>query len=118
MVTKCYYALLQELAVERNPNEYTVEISLNWNNKNKSADRDLHGKDLASATNYVEGNARVTSGDNFKHVDDAIKSWERELTSLEQEQAKTPQANELLTETFGDKLESSTVARISGKKQI
>lgn len=98
------------------PNEYTVEISLNWNNKNKSADRDLHGKDLASATNYVEGNARVTSGDNFKHVDDAIKSWERELTSLEQEQAKTPQANELLTETFGDKLESSTVARISGKK--
>ncbi|CAI4059141.1 hypothetical protein SKDZ_04G5970 [Saccharomyces kudriavzevii ZP591] len=97
-------------------NEYTVEISLSSNFKNKSADRDLHGKDLASATNYVEGNARVTSGDNFKHVNDAIKSWERELTSLEQEQGKTAQADELLTETFGDKLESGTIARLNGKK--
>ncbi|EJS42204.1 utp5p [Saccharomyces arboricola H-6] len=98
------------------PNEYTVEISLSSNVKSKSADRDLHGKDLAAATNYVEGNARVTSGDNFKHVNDAIKSWERELTSLEQDQVKSPQANELLTESFGDKLESGTLARLNGKK--
>lgn len=98
------------------PNEYTVEISLGSNIKNKSADRDLHGKDLAAATNYVEGNARVTSGDNFKHVNDAIKSWEREVTSLEQDQAKSPDSNELLTESFGDKLESGTIARLNGKK--
>lgn len=41
------------------------------------ANRTLHGEDVAAAKSYVEGNATVTSGDNFKHVHQAISELER-----------------------------------------
>lgn len=43
----------------------------------KHANRTLHGEDVAAAKSYVEGNATVTSGDNFKHVHEAIAELER-----------------------------------------
>lgn len=50
-----------------------------------SANKDahLHPGETAAPANYKEGNARVTSGDNFRHVSDAIRDWENELAQLE-----------------------------------
>ncbi|SCU88640.1 LANO_0D02674g1_1 [Lachancea nothofagi CBS 11611] len=48
----------------------------------KHAHRSLHGEDVAAARSYVEGNATVTSGDNFKHVEEAIAELERSGADL------------------------------------
>ncbi|SCU88593.1 LAMI_0D10660g1_1 [Lachancea mirantina] len=40
--------------------------------------KSTYGDDVAAATSYAEGNATVTSGDNFKYVTEAIAEVERE----------------------------------------
>lgn len=44
----------------------------------RSHHRSLYGNDVAAAKSYVEGNATVTSGDNFKYVEEAIADIERD----------------------------------------
>ncbi|CCK68834.1 Utp5p KNAG_0B03930 [Huiozyma naganishii CBS 8797] len=60
------------------PVEFTVKLTLNQGITHRPKDRSLHGQDLASVANYKEGNARVTSGDNFKHIEDIIRDLELE----------------------------------------
>lgn len=60
--------------------DHKIKLDLSFNLKNQSADRSLHGNDLASTATYREGNARITSGDNFKHIEDVIKEWEAEIS--------------------------------------
>lgn len=54
----------------------TIQASANKNTQ-------LHPSEAAAPANYKEGNAGVTSGDNFRHVSDAIRDWENELAQLE-----------------------------------
>ena len=58
---------------------HKIKVDITDNVKNLSQDRTLHGKDLAATTTYKEGNARVTSGDNFKHIENIIKELEQQL---------------------------------------
>lgn len=93
------------------PINYNLQISSNLGGRN---DRSLYGTEPAAATNYKEGNARITSGDNFKHVNDAIKEWE--LQSTENEIVN--EQNDEITESLADKLEATTLSRINvGKKK-
>ncbi|SCU83269.1 LAFA_0D02630g1_1 [Lachancea sp. 'fantastica'] len=50
----------------------------------KNVHRSLHGQDQAAPKSYVEGNATVTSGDNFKHVKEAISELERSDADFEE----------------------------------
>ncbi|SCU95217.1 LADA_0G14312g1_1 [Lachancea dasiensis] len=66
--------------------------------------RSLHGEDVAAAKSYAEGNATVTSGDNFKHVEEAIAELER--TGSEEQ------------DSLADKLASSSIGggRVDSRK--
>ncbi|SCV04478.1 LAME_0H18756g1_1 [Lachancea meyersii CBS 8951] len=70
----------------------------------KHAHRSLHGEDVVAPKSYVEGNATVTSGDNFKHVKEAILELERSGADLE--------------ESLADKIAQSTMGgeRAESKK--
>lgn len=93
------------------PTNYDLQISSNLLSK---SDRSLYGTELAAATNYREGNARITSGDNFKHVNDAIKEWELQTTENEIVNEQDDEG----TESLADKLEATTLSRINvGKKK-
>lgn len=56
--------------------QHTITVNVAEKVRNQSKDRSLLGKDLAAATTYQEGNSRVTSGDNFKHLEDVIRELE------------------------------------------
>lgn len=94
------------------PADYEVQVESNLKQKNFSESRSLYGDDSASAKTYKEGNATVTSGDNYRHVTEAIKEWELDL----QEKAKT--GDEDTTgeeETLQDRLEASNFSNLSSK---
>lgn len=102
--------LFAQLQWKELPTEYSHTVSLGHGTKNVAKDYSLHGKDLAAATNYSEGNARISSGDNFKHVTDLIK--ELELKSEQNER----EGNEAVSESLADKLEAVSLSRLNGKK--
>ncbi|CEP62892.1 Utp5p LALA0_S06e06238g [Lachancea lanzarotensis] len=54
----------------------------------KNVHKSLHGHDQAAPKSYVEGNATVTSGDNFKHVKEAISELERSGDDFEESLAE------------------------------
>ncbi|AMD21690.1 HFL166Cp [Eremothecium sinecaudum] len=75
----------------------------------------IHGtgksySDVAAAKSYAEGNATVTSGDNFKHIQDLIKDMER--ADIEDDSS--------LGETLQDKLAASahSLSSKSSKKGL
>ncbi|EDO14859.1 hypothetical protein Kpol_345p7 [Vanderwaltozyma polyspora DSM 70294] len=92
------------------PSEYTYEINLGIGTSSGSKSNSLYGVDLASAKNYAEGNAQVTSGDNFKHVANIISQLEKEA------EEKAKEDGEAATETLADKVSALSVSRLSGKK--
>lgn len=85
--------------------DHTVQLV----SKTTAGDHSLYGTETAAVGNYKEGNARVTHGDNFKHVNDVIKQWEAELAQQEREE------NEKATESLADKLELTSL-NVSKKK--
>ncbi|QLQ78258.1 hypothetical protein HG537_0A05050 [Torulaspora globosa] len=93
-----YFAHLkwQELPVQ-----YTFEATAATDRRTGNDDRSLHGKEVSAVTGYSEGNVRITHGDNFKHVNDAIKQWEHELQESEDV--------DNVTESLADKLELATM---------
>lgn len=100
-----YFAHLkwQELPVQ-----YTFEVAATSRRTGKD-DRSLHGTEVSAVSGYREGNVRITHGDNFKHVNDAIKEWEREVSQREAEDVDN------VTESLADKLELATM-HVSKKK--
>lgn len=59
--------------------KHEITVDMTSNVKSTSQDRTLYGQDLAATGTYKEGNARVTSGDNFKHIEDIISEMQQEL---------------------------------------
>lgn len=99
------------------PLDYDLEVSTNISKRGGKNDRSLYGTEIAAATNYAEGNAKVTSGDNFRHVNDAIKQWELELIEQERENDNRGD-DENLTASLADQLEATSLSRIQvGKKK-
>ncbi|SCW02860.1 LAFE_0F15874g1_1 [Lachancea fermentati] len=72
----------------------------------KSAHRSLYGEDIAASKSYVEGNATVTSGDNFKYVHQAIAEVERN-----EEDAEESLADKLASTDITTKLAESRRAK-------
>lgn len=89
------------------PIDHTVELA------NKTipgeANRSLYGTELAAVTNYKEANARITHGDNFKHVNEVIKEWETDLAQQEREDDGKG------TESLADKLELTSLGATKRK---
>ncbi|CCF58400.1 hypothetical protein KAFR_0E02470 [Kazachstania africana CBS 2517] len=81
--------------------DYTIELDIAHRKNNRSTDRSLYGQDVAATKTYQEGNARVTSGDNFKHVEDVIKQLEIE-TSNHAEDDRESEPSEF--ESLADKI--------------
>ena len=73
--TVCHFVQARWDSIEM---QHTITVSVSDKVKNQSQDRSLLGKDLAAATTYQEGNSRVTSGDNFKHLENVIRELELE----------------------------------------
>ncbi|QLL30693.1 hypothetical protein HG536_0A05080 [Torulaspora globosa] len=91
------------------PIQYTFDVAAATDGRSGKDDRSLHGKEVSAVTGYREGNVRITHGDNFKHVDDAIKQWEQEVSQRESEDVDNA------TESLADKLELATM-HVSKKK--
>ncbi|QLG72746.1 hypothetical protein HG535_0D04550 [Zygotorulaspora mrakii] len=98
------------------PLNYTLEVSSDKSGIAGKHSRSLYGTELSASKNYVEGNAKITSGDNFKHVNDAIKQWELEVT--EQERSNDQDSDSNLNESLADKLEAASISHVQiGKKK-
>lgn len=91
------------------PVHYTFNVTAPVNKTTARDGRSLHGTEVSSVAEYKEGNARITHGDNFKHVNDAIKQWEQEISERDSEDV------DKATESLADKLELSTM-HVSKKK--
>ncbi|CAR28005.1 hypothetical protein ZYGR_0N04930 [Zygosaccharomyces rouxii] len=65
------------------PADYEFEIKSLQKSLKSATSNGLHTAEPAAPTSYKEGNASVTSGDNFRHVSDAIRDWENEMAELE-----------------------------------
>lgn len=63
--------------------DYEFQIKDSAKSLKSATSNELHPAEPAAPTSYKEGNASVTSGDNFRHVSDAIRDWENEMTELE-----------------------------------
>lgn len=82
------------------PIDHTVQLVSKATHTNNHS---LYGTEPAAVANYQEGNARVTHGDNFKHVNEVIKEWELELAQQERED------EDKVTESLADKLELTSL---------
>lgn len=76
------------------PADFEFEIKISKGPLKSSTSNELHPAEPAAPTSYKEGNASVTSGDNFRHVADAIRDWENEMVELERLNEQ-PQAESL-----------------------
>ncbi|CCH58049.1 hypothetical protein TBLA_0A02500 [Henningerozyma blattae CBS 6284] len=90
------------------PSEHTEMVSLLISNK--SSNKLLYTNDVSSAINYAERSVKVTSGDNFKHVTDAIKEWELEGDEEEKKGEDGP-----VFKAFIDDLDSMSLQNIASK---
>lgn len=102
--------VFSQLKWEDLPVNHTIEVSLLTNKVTGKGDHSLYGDEVSAVTGYKEGNARITHGDNFKHVNDAIKQWEMDMSQRESEDIDT------VTESLADKLELTTM-HVSKKKK-
>lgn len=99
-----------QLNTDEIPTDFQVEVDSNLNQKNFNESRSLFGNDIAAAKTYREGNATITSGDNYRHVTEAIKEWEQDL----QEKEKTGDDDDQ-EETLQERLEASNFSNLSTK---
>lgn len=65
------------------PANFEFVIKTSQKLSKSATSNELHPIEPAAPTSYKEGNASVTSGDNFRHVSDAIRDWENEMAELE-----------------------------------
>lgn len=89
-----------------------VETVVSGKVKGSQKNRTQFGTDIASAINYREGNATITSGDNFKFVKNAIKEWEEE-EELEEKKGENSQG----VASFMDEIQGSSISNITDKKK-
>lgn len=97
-----------DLNLENIPRDYQHQVDSKLRQKNFNDSRSLYGTDVASTKAYKEGNATITSGDNYRHVTQAIQDWEKELQ--EKEKAGEDTSGDL---SLQDKLEASNFSKLS-----
>lgn len=107
------------------PTLYNILIDDRLAKSSSSKESSLYGSDAAASIGYKEGNASVTSGDNFKHLDVAIEMWAKELDQQRQEHERLDEENneDSMIESLEDKLKGSNLShskqnRHNGKRNI